>query len=133
MNLGPPCACTRGRKRRPPQTRTVGGTFEFTFILPRPANVNNTRPRKRKATTPIQKVQADAAKHKTARPAKRPLLADEQKQELRQIRAAENRQRRKELGLCKDCPNEAIKGQSRCSSCHEKGIQRHKRRRAETD
>ena len=41
----------------------------------------------------------------------------------------ENRQRRKELGLCKDCPNRAIDGQSRCSSCSEKSRQRHVRRK----
>ena len=32
-----------------PHTRAIGGTFEFTFILPKPANSGNTRPRKRRA------------------------------------------------------------------------------------
>ena len=121
------------RRPQTPHTRTIGGTLEVSFILPRPDNLGNTRPRKRKATTPTQKVQANAAKSKPARPAMKPLLTVEQKQELRQVRAAENRQRRKELGLCKDCLNKAIKGQSRCSTCLENNRQRRKRQKAETD
>ena len=73
------------------------------LLLPKPANTGGGRPKKRKAT-----------KHKTATKPARPSLTEEQKRELRRVRAAENYQRRKELSLCKDCPAKAIKGQSRC-------------------
>ena len=38
-----------------PHTRAIGGTFEFTFILPKQANTGNTRPKKPKHTKPGRK------------------------------------------------------------------------------
>ena len=35
-----------------PRTRAIGSTFQFTFILPKPANSGNTRPKKPKHTKP---------------------------------------------------------------------------------
>ena len=102
-----------------PHTRAIGGTFEFTFILPKPANSGNTRPKKRKATNSSRKTRAGTTKHKEATKPSGPRLTEEQKLELRRARAAENRQRHKELGLCKDCPSTAIKGQTRCPECTE--------------
>ena len=38
-----------------PRTRAIGSTFQFTFILPKPANSGNTRPKKPKHTKPGRK------------------------------------------------------------------------------
>ena len=97
-----------------PHTRAIGGTFEFTFILPKPANSGGRRPKPRQAAKPSRKANAGTAKSTG------PKLTEEQKRELRRVRAAEKRQRRKELGLCKDCPNEATKGRIRCPDCTKK-------------
>ena len=104
----------------PRHTRAIGGTFEFTFILPKPANTGGGRPKPRKAVKPSRKTRADTANRKSATKPTRPRLTDEQNQELRRVRAAEKRQRLKELDLCKECPNKAIKGQTRCLDCAEK-------------
>ena len=113
----------------PPRTRAIGGTFEFTFVLPKPANAGNTRPHKRKATKLAPKTRADVAKSKPATKATRTTLTDEEKREFRRVRASEDRQRRKELGLCKDCPTKAIEGQSRCADCAEQHGQSRQRQR----
>ncbi len=105
--------------KRRPHTRAIGSTFEHAFILPKPANAGNTHTQKPKATNPIQKTRPVTAKHKIATNATRPRLTEEQKRELKRVRAAEERQRRKELGLCKDCSNPGIKGQTRCPDCAE--------------
>ena len=53
---------------------------------------------------------------------------------FKRVRAAEERQRRKELGLCRECPNQAIKGQTRCLDCskNHSNAQKQQRSRAET-
>ena len=43
--------------------------------------------------------------------------------------ATEDRQRRKELGLCKDCPARAIKGKTLCPKCAEEHRQAHRDQR----
>ena len=89
-----------------------------------PANAGNTKSRVRKASKLIVKKGAGATKRKsTTRPPK-PKLTDEQKRELRRVRAAEKRQRRKELGLCRDCKNLAVPGKARCPDCTEKRSKR---------
>ena len=100
-----------------PRTRAIGSTFQFTFILPKPANSGNTRPKKPKHTKPGRKTRAGTANHESATKPAKPRLTEEQKRELRRVLATEDRQRRKELGLCKDCPARAIKGKTRCPSC----------------
>ena len=100
-----------------PRTRAIGSTFQFTFILPKPANSGDTRPKKPKHTKPGRKTRAGTANHKSATKPAKPRLTEEQKRELRRVLATEDRQRRKELGLCKDCPARAIKGKTRCPSC----------------
>ena len=47
-------------------------------------------------------------------------LTEEQKQERKRALAKENAQRRKELGLCKSCPNKTVNGQTRYQDCAEK-------------
>ncbi len=68
--------------------------------------------KRRKHKQPTQK--------KTAAKAPKLHLTDEQKQERKRVLAKENAQRRKELGLCKRCPNNTINGQTRCQDCAEK-------------
>ena len=87
-----------------PHTRAIGGTFQFAFILPKPANPGNTHPHKRRASEPGRQTQAGSVNRKSATKPTRPRLTDEQMRELRRVHASENRQRRKELGLCKDLP-----------------------------
>ena len=85
-----------------------------------PANAGNTKSRTRKVSKQTTKKGSGTAKRKSAIRAPKPKLTDEQKRELRRVRAAEERQRRKELGLCRDCPNVAIEGQTRCPDCAER-------------
>ncbi len=85
-----------------------------------PANAGNTKSRVRKASKKTVKKGSGTVKHKSATRALKPKLTDEEKRELRRVRAAEERQRRKELGLCRDCPNTAIAGQTRCADCAER-------------
>ena len=112
-----------------PHTRAIGGTFEFTFILPKPANSGNPRPKKPKHTKPRPKTRAGSANRKSAIKPAKPRLTEEQKRELRRVLAAEDRQRRKELGICKDCPARAIKGKTRCPKCAEEHRQAHRAQR----
>ena len=85
-----------------------------------PANAGNTKSHIRKTSKQTVKKGAGATKRKSATRAPKPKLTDEQKRELRRVRAAEERQRRKELGLCRDCTNVAIEGQTRCPDRAEK-------------
>ena len=103
-----------------PHTRTIGSTLQYVFVLPMPANAGNIKSRIRKVSKQTTKQGPSTIKRKSAIRAPKPKLTDEQKRELRRVRAAEERQRRKELGLCRDCPNTAIAGQTRCADCAER-------------
>ena len=85
-----------------------------------PANAGNTRPRKPKTTTPDHKRPNTTPQSKKPTQTKSPKLTSDQNKEFKRVRAAEERQRRKELGLCQECPNQAIKGQTRCPDCAKK-------------
>ena len=67
-----------------PHTRAIGGTFQFAFILPKPAYSGNTRVKNRKAVKPRHKTHADSANCKTAANAAGPRLAEKQRRELTQ-------------------------------------------------
>ena len=90
-----------------------------------PTNAGNTRSRTRKAGKQATNKRPRAIKRKSAIRTHKPKLTDEQKKELRRVRAAEERQRRKELGICRDCKNLAVPGKTRCPDC----AQKHNRRR----
>ena len=64
-----------------PRTRAIGSTFQFTFILPKPANSGNTRPKKPKHTKPGRKTRAGTANCKTTANAAGPRLAEKQTRE----------------------------------------------------
>ena len=66
----------------PLHTRAIGGTFEFTFILPRPADSGRGRPKARKANKPNRKTRAADAMQKTIPKATKPRPTEEQKQQL---------------------------------------------------
>ena len=85
-----------------------------------PANVGNTKSLVRKVSKQTTKKEGCANKRKSATRDLKPKLTDEQKRELRRVRAAEHRQRRKELGLCRDCKNRAVLGKTRCPDCAKK-------------
>ena len=68
-----------------PRTRAIGSTFQFTFILPKPANSGNTRPKKPKHTKPGRKTRAGTANHKSDTKPAKPRLTEEQKRELRRV------------------------------------------------
>ena len=68
---------------------------------------------------PVQRRDAyDEAKNKTT-----------ERREYKRIRAREERQRAKELGRCRSCPNPAIPDQTRCTTCAE--AHRQSRRRSD--
>ena len=91
-----------------PHTRSIGSTLHHVFVLPMPANVGNTKSRVRKTSKrakPTVTKGTGATKRKSAARALKTKLTGEQERELGRVRAAEERQRRKELGLCRDCKN----------------------------
>ena len=47
-----------------PHTRTIGGAFEFTFILPKPVNSGHRRPKLRKTFEENRKTPAPRTKRK---------------------------------------------------------------------
>ena len=62
---------------------------------------------------------AKTAKPKAAEEPKRVRLTAEERKERARTRAAENRSKLKDAGLCKDCRQPAIHGQTRCTDCAE--------------
>ena len=103
-----------------PLSRSIGSTFEHVFVLPIPANPGNPRPRKPRTTNPHPNQPNTTSRSKKPNHPNRPKLTPEQNKEFRSVRAAEERQRRQELGLCRECPNQTIKGQTRCPDCANK-------------
>lgn len=96
------------------KTQLLRDTFYFkhraSYKPKSPTLPKGTKPARPKQTVP----------KKSAIKVPRPRLTEEQKRERSRVQAKERFWRRKELGLCKDCPDEAIKGQIRCLDCVEK-------------
>ena len=111
------------------RARSIGSTLHHVFVLRMPANAGNTKSRTRKVSKQTTKKGAGANKRKRAVRAPKPKHTDDQKRELKRVRAAEERERRKELDLCRDCLNSAIAGQTRCPDCAEKHRQSSKQPR----
>ena len=128
-----------------PHGWAIGHTFEFTFSLPEPANKGGGSPtRKNPAGTgkSLKKAAPRATKPKQ-RTAPDPVQTDAKRQnqveydrqrnkspervEYRRLREQERRRQAKLLGLCKNCSNPAIAGQTRCLSCAEKHRQSRRR------
>ena len=122
----------------PPLTRALGGTLEFRFPLPKQANAGGRPSRKSRARhdsnlavhcvnrgKPIGTVTANIAEPNKLQ---RTHLTREKRNERARALAVEHRQRRKALGLCRDCPHEAIPDQTHCRDCSEKHRRSNKRR-----
>ena len=138
--------------RRPPPPRAVGHTFEFSFPIPKPANAGNSSKNQKKTAGKSFKKNPKARNTTEAAPNPRtepdPSLAEDRKRkraeygrarnqtpdrkEYQRVRAQEQRRKAKELGLCKDCSEPAIPGQTRCPTCAEKRRESRRRRNANT-
>ena len=117
-----------------PHKWAVGTTFEWEFELPITTNpgYGHKSASKRKTRKSSKPKAAPAHARKTSKPAtlqtvkpkasekpKRVRLTPEERQERARARAAEKRSKLKEQGLCKDCQQPAILGQTRCPACAE--------------
>ena len=107
-----------------------GHTFEHEFDLPMAVNRHysakpSVEPKADKSQEGLAKPKSTTTQDNAAKPTnrKRPqkarLTPDERKERNRKA-VAQRRQNRKEQGLCKDCPNKATLGQTRCADCAEK-------------
>ncbi len=123
---GPPLAWGRYT----PHKWAVGTTFEWEFEFPMPTNPfyeaepetnkpANPKAKSTRATNIPKPAVAKPAKPKAPKKPKRARLTVEERQERARVRAAENRTKLKDAGLCKDCRNAAIPGQTRCPDCAE--------------
>ena len=74
---------------------------------------------KRKKKQPA-KPATTTAKPKASQKPKRVRLTPEERQDRARARAVEARGKLKDAGLCKDCRERAIPGQTRCPDCAEK-------------
>ena len=101
-----------------PQGRTVGGTFEFSFTLPEPANVGGGREKACKTGSATKKKLTPVKTKQAAKPRKDRRTHQDRK-EYQRAAQAKRRAEHKALGLCRDCSNHSILGQTRCSSCAE--------------
>ena len=96
------------------KTQLLKDDFQYT----RPTSKKHKSPPGPKSTNP-SKPKRPVQKNTTVKPL-RPRLTEEQIRDRQRLRAADHFQRRKELGLCRSCPNNASKGQSRCLDCAER-------------
>ena len=114
----------------PPHKWVGGHTFEYEFDLH--MAVNRHYSAKPAVETKAEKSQEGPAKPKSTttqdkaakptngeKPQKAPLTPYERKERNRKA-VAQRRQNRREQGLCRDCPNRAALGQTRCADCAEK-------------
>lgn len=109
-----------------------GHTFEYELDLDMPVNPHYvTKPatepkakRSRKTSTKPQPSRApakpDCTKPPKASTPKQARLTPSDRKERKRTPAAQRRQNRKEQGLCIDCPNKAVEGQTGCPDCAEK-------------
>ena len=80
------------------------------------ADKSQEGPAKPKSTT----TQTKAAKPVNGTRPKKARLSTYERKESNRKASARRRQKRKEQGLCKDCPNRATLGHTRCADCAEK-------------
>ena len=101
------------------EERTFQLRFEITRPEPKtkPRKVRKPKPRVRQPKVPTKTVeerieaqrQRDRARNQTP-----------ERKEFQRLQAQKARQERKADGLCKACPNPAIRGQTRCDTCRDK-------------
>ena len=120
--------------RVPPHKWAVGTTFEWEFEFPMPTNPiygreSEPKPKTKKPAHPKAKstrapntskpAATKPAKPKPSKKPKRTCLTVEERRERARARAVETRSKLKESGLCRDCRQPAIPGQTRCPDCAE--------------
>ena len=109
----------------------VGGhTFEYEFDLEMPINSHyQAEPTPKSSPVKLHKAPStlepaspamEPNKAGKAKKPKRARLTQEELKEHRRQCAVKRRQKRKERGICIDCPNRAAEGQTRCPDCVEK-------------
>ena len=107
-----------------------GHTFEYEFDVEMPVNPHyqlkstpKAKPAEPRNSLPSLEPAPSTTKPskagKTKKP-KRARLTPEELKERRRQRAVKRHQTRKERGICIDCPNRAVEGQTRCPDCVEK-------------
>ena len=105
-----------------------GHTFEYEFDVEMPVNPHyqaepTPKPIKPRTYLPSLEPASSTTKPskdgKTKKPQRARLTPEELKERRRQ-RAVKRHQTRKERGICIDCPNRAVEGQTRCPDCVEK-------------
>ena len=119
---------------KPPHKWAVGTSSEWEFEFPITTNPfyelkSESKCKTKKPTNPKAKstrapntskpAAAKPAKPKAPKKPKRARLTVEESKERARARAAKNRTKLKDAGLCKDCRQPAIPGQTRCPSCAE--------------
>ena len=96
-----------------PQTRVIGGTFEFSFALPRAANRGNPNGRKNKGPT-VKEIPEEQGEHEGLK------QVQPEAREASRRTERDRRERLKASGMCRDCREPAIPNQTRCEACAEK-------------
>ena len=90
----------------------------------------NPKPKSTRAPKTSKPAAAQTTKPRASKKPKRVRLTPEERQERARERAVETRSKLKDAGLCKDCRQPAIPGQTRCPDCAEN--HRQSRRPAKT-
>ena len=111
--------------------------MEWEFALPMPVN-SAYQSKPSEATSPESATPKPAPQFKTDNPSGTKAKATQEakrqgrqeydgqrnqtpeRRQYRRLLAQERRRKAKELGLCKNCPNPAKPGQTRCPTCAEK-------------
>ena len=114
----------------PPHKWVGRHTFEHELDLPMTVNPHYSAKlavdsKGEKSQEPPTRPKSSITQTKVAKPAngKRPKkarLAPHERKERNRKASAQRRHNRKERGLCKDCPNRAAEGRTRCADCAEK-------------
>ncbi len=131
-------------------------TFQYTIDLHRRKNKNSKVKTQRTSKPKPQKSPAELRAAKQRKPKRDPAPVTQrvpaspeepvqrrhaheearnkttERREYQRIRAREERQRAKNLGLCMSCPNSAIPNQNRCFMCAEKHRQSRRRSAAKS-
>ena len=128
----------------PPHKWAVGTTFEWEFEFPmhtnpfyeaepEPKKLANPKAKSTGAPNTSKPAATKPAKPKPPKKPKRTRLTVEERQERARARAVETRSKLKESGLCRDCRQPAIPGQTRCTNCAEQHRKSRGPRRSKTD
>ena len=115
-----------------PHARAVGSTLEYDFPVITHNLYGSAKPdgsKQRRTSSNSRPAETEPAPQPkcpdTPKPKGTTFTPGQRKEQDRANRAA-LRQRRKELGICRDCKNLAVPGKTRCSDCAAKHSKRHR-------